>query len=160
MSARKSEIAIPSSPINSSLPVVDFQERERSTSRIRNTVISANGSVAASATPRLTPPGGKRRANQEHRALGHKGVQGGSKASRHSGTDAARHRQASGSGTRAARQGDSRPGRIRSVAETCRCCESPGDPVVGNPAALPANFDGDRCRKEHNDCFPLAHRYH
>ena len=87
-------------------------------------------------------------------------VQGGSKASRHSGTDAARHRKASRSGTRAACQGHSRPGRIRSVAETCRCRKGSGDAVVGNPAALPADFDGDRCREEHNDCFPLAHRYH
>ena len=51
-------------------------------------------------------------------------------------------------------------GRIRSVAKTCRCRESFGDTIVRDSAALLADSDGDRCREEHNDCFPPAHRYH
>lgn len=34
------------------------------------------------------------------------------------------------------------------------------DATFGDSVALFADFDGDRCREEHNDCFPPAHRYH
>src|SRR3989440_5408086 len=54
--AFNSSVTVPVNPINSSLPVAVFHFRERNTSRIRTTVITPNGRVAASATPRLTPP--------------------------------------------------------------------------------------------------------
>src|SRR5579885_1596893 len=59
-----------------------------------------------------------------------------------------------------ARQDHPRGRRSRSRFETRRSRQDSGNAAFGHPASLPADPDGDRCRKEHNDCVSAAHRYH